>query len=246
MHLAALARDLGLGRVEPRPIGHASNLVVHLEPAPVVARVMTATRVLHEDVPGWLARVVDVASFLAGRDAPVAPPTDLVAPGPHEHEGEWVTLWRWVDDAPGPPPRPAETAASLRELHAALADYPGDLPSFTETAVALDRLPEVGHLRAELGRVRPLIATAGPVQPLHGDPGPSNTLREDGRLLWNDLEDVCVGPVAWDLASALGEGPARTALAAYGEEVDPEELDRFAEVFDLYARIWRAWRTQEA
>ena len=39
-----------------------SNLVVHLKPAPVVARVMTATAALHQDVETWLAREVAVGS----------------------------------------------------------------------------------------------------------------------------------------------------------------------------------------
>ncbi len=250
MNLAALARDLGLGRVDPRRIGHASNLVVHLHPAPVVARVMTATRVLHDDEPAWLERVVSVASFLAERDAPVAPPTDLVAPGPHAHEGEWVTLWRWIDADPGPPPTPAEAARSLRVLHAGLAEYPGELPSFAETARELDVLlerrppgPEDEPLREELARLRPGIRTAGTVQPLHGDVSLSNVLREHGRLLWNDLEDVCIGPVSWDLTGLTWKGPAREVLAAYGDRVDPTEIARFEELFALYGRVWRTYRS---
>lgn len=173
-----------------------------------------------------------------------------MAPGPHEHEGEWVTLWRLVADDPGPAPSAAEAARSLRGLHAALADYPGELPSFsvttTELEVLLDRLtagPAVEADRAELLRLGPeLWRLSGPVQPLHGDVSLSNVLRENGRLLWNDLEDVCVGPVSWDLTGLTSKEPAREVLAAYGEDVDPAEIARFEEVFALYGRVWRAYR----
>jgi hypothetical protein len=37
-------------------IAAGSNVLVHLKPAPVVARVMTGTALLHDDVELWLAR----------------------------------------------------------------------------------------------------------------------------------------------------------------------------------------------
>jgi len=42
-----------------------SNVLVHLRPSPVVARVMTGTVVLHDDPLRWLTREVSVLSFLA-------------------------------------------------------------------------------------------------------------------------------------------------------------------------------------
>lgn len=237
MNLAALARELGLGRVEPRRIGHASNLVVHLHPAPVVARVMTATRVLHRDVPVWLGRVVSVASYLADRDAPVAPPTDLVAPGPHAHEGEWVTLWRWIESEPGPTPTSRDLGTSLRELHAALAEYPGELRPFTDVREEILWLHEQLGCHEDLDRLDVFDRSFPHVQPIHGDVSPQNVLREYGRLLWNDWEDVCVGPVGWDLAEL-----EETGVAAYGDGATPEDLAAFRTVYALYGRAWRAYR----
>src|SRR5690606_15358109 len=51
----------------------ASNVLVHLKPTPVVARVMTATAVLHDDVESWLGREVAVGAFLANRGLAVSP-----------------------------------------------------------------------------------------------------------------------------------------------------------------------------
>ena len=102
-------------------------MLVHLKPAPVVARVMTATAVLHDDLKRWLAREVAVGAFLAGTDL-VVEPTDILPPGPHERDGLWMTLWKFVEhDKQAPPPQPRELGGSLRALHAALAGFPGDL-----------------------------------------------------------------------------------------------------------------------
>ena len=50
-----------------------SNVLVHLRPAPVVARVMTGTALLHDDPERWLAREVAVGTFLGERAWPSRP-----------------------------------------------------------------------------------------------------------------------------------------------------------------------------
>src|SRR3954452_1030473 len=67
-------------------VAAGSNVLVHLKPAPVVARVMTGTAMLHGDVERWLAGEVAVGAFLGARGLAVAP-TDVPPPGPHEHDG---------------------------------------------------------------------------------------------------------------------------------------------------------------
>ncbi|HEY0388647.1 MAG TPA: phosphotransferase [Gaiellales bacterium] len=86
-----------------------------------------------------------------------------------------------------------------------------------------------------------------PVQAIHGDASISNLLRAGGRLLWNDLEDVCRGPVLWDVAGlvvearALGRSEEYVAgvLRAYGGQ-DLDELRDFMEAHTLYTTIWHA------
>ena len=105
-------------------IAAGSNVLVHLKPAPVVARVMTGTAVLHDDVEQWLAREVAVGAFVAERSDLVVPPSDLLPPGPHEQDGLWMTLWKFVphDDAgsaagaTGTRPFAAATACGARRL----------------------------------------------------------------------------------------------------------------------------------
>src|SRR4051812_4551012 len=123
----AVAREHGVACDEAVRIAAGSNVLVHLKPAPVVARVMTGTVVLHDDPELWLLREVAVGSYLAETGLVVAP-SGLLPPGPHERGGLWMTMWEFVaHDADAPPPEPQELGRSLRELHAALADFPGDL-----------------------------------------------------------------------------------------------------------------------
>jgi hypothetical protein len=246
-----VAREHGLACDDAVLLAGGSNALVHLRPAPVVARVMTGTAVLHDDPERWLAREVAVGAYLAARTDRVVAPTDLLPPGPHERDGEWMTLWTFVaHDEQAPLPAPAELGRSLRELHEALAGYPGDLEPLDGVRGWLARLldelrpsPEVDRLRGRLEALAPVVFdSALPAQPLHGDASLSNLLRTPGGPVWNDLEDVCTGPVAWDLAGLMaGSADPDELLAGYG---DPgvEDLSPFLEAHALYGVIWRAFR----
>ena len=241
-----------------------SNVLVHLKPTPVIARVMTGTAVLHADVERWLAREVAVGTFLGDRGLAV-PPTDVLAPGPHVHEGLWMTFWKFVEhDAARPLPRAHELGGSLRELHDALADFPGELGPLIEIRDWLDRLlgelrpspaltaQDRDLLRFHLQELTPAVFESPlPAQTIHGDASLSNLLRTDAGVIWNDLEDVCVGPVHWDVAGLVLEAgaPGRSEtfaadfLRAY-DGLELEELTDFIAAHRLYATVWRAFDTQ--
>ena len=259
----AVAREHGVACDEAVRIAAGSNVLVHLKPAPVVARVMTGTAVLHDDPERWLAREVAVGAFLAERTDLVVPPSDLLPPGPHERDGLWMTLWKFVPhDEHAPPPEPRELGRSLRALHAALAGFPGDLAPLSGIRDWLGRLlaelrPSPGLTRRDIDRLRlrldaltPVVFESSlPAQALHGDASMSNLLRTDSGLVWNDLEDVCAGPVAWDLSGLVASARARgqsaefidELLAAYGEP-GVERLETFLEAHALYDVVWRAFQ----
>src|SRR5712691_1898503 len=135
-----VARAHGLPTDRARVVRDLTNVIVHLEPAPVVARVpVTLARLRGAD---WFAREIELARFLTDAGAPIVPPAPDVDPGPHEHDGFHVTLWRYDDHDPEGLDAHA-AGESLRELHEALAPFPGGLPS-------CDRLGEVRRLLAEL------------------------------------------------------------------------------------------------
>ncbi len=260
-----VAREHGVACDEAVVIAAGSNVLVHLKPAPVVARVMTGTAVLHDDVEQWLSREVAVGAFLAERTDDVVPPSDILPPGPHQQDGLWMTLWKFVrHDEQAPLPEPEELGRSLRGLHTALAGFPGDLPPLREVQDWLARLlaglrpspaltqRDIDGLRVDLDALTPAVFDSSlPAQALHGDASMSNLLRTDGGLVWNDLEDVCVGPVAWDVAGLVAAARARgqsakfieAFLAAYGEP-GVEGLESFLEAHALYDIVWQAYEAQ--
>jgi len=261
----AVARKHGVACDEAVRIGAGSNVLVHLKPAPVVARVMTATAVLHDDAERWLAREVAVAAFVAERSDLVVAPADILPPGPHVQDGLWMTLWKFVPhDAQAPAPEPRQLGRSLRSLHAVLADFQGDLAPLSETRDWLERLldelrrsplltqQDIQWLRCELDALTPAVFESSlPAQALHGDASMSNLLRTESGPVWIDLEDVCAGPVAWDIAGLVTSARARgqsakfieELLAAYGEP-GVEDLGTFLEAHALYEVVWQAFEAR--
>jgi hypothetical protein len=247
-------------------INAGSNLLVHLRPSPVVARVMTGTVALHDDLERWLANEVSVLSFLAPTGLAVAP-SPLIDPGPHRSGGLWMTFWEQVehrrgDDLPGDAER---LGGALRELHHELSGFEGELPGFADLQRDIERL--LGQLRPSAAltarKIESLVerlqamsetvfAAPWPAQALHGDASLWNLLRAtSGRLVWNDFEDTFRGPVHWDLAGYLisleahGADPAFVAgaLDAYGG-IDHRELEPFTAAHQVYDEIWRSYDAQ--
>src|SRR5881397_2423669 len=86
----SLARRLGLAFDEAEIIGRGMNVLVHLRPAPVVARV---TRRAH------LVRPVDTLTGGIGLARHLGehavPPSALIDPGPHVEGGRYITFWTY-------------------------------------------------------------------------------------------------------------------------------------------------------
>ncbi len=239
-------------------LASGSNVLVHLRPAPVVARVMTGTAELHDDVETWLSREVAVGRFLGERGLAVSP-ADLAPPGPHQQDGLWMTFWELaeVDGSAGTPTAEA-LGRALRDMHDALAEFTVSLGPLSDVRDWLDRLAaelpaEAGNgLRRRLTELSPVVFESSlALQPIHGDVAIGNLLQTPGGLLWNDFEDVCAGPVHWDVAGLVaeareldhGEAFAAAIVDAYGG-IELGELDEFAEAHTLYATIWHAHAAQ--
>lgn len=118
---------------------------------------------------------------------------------------------------------PPTSAAMLGQLHEALASYPGDLPTLvgplTDVSTALTISSDATLHRAAAELVP--LALSWPRRPLHGDAHTGNVLMAPNGPLWTDFEDVCVGPVEWDLASMT---ITDEALAAYPGTIDRARL----------------------
>jgi hypothetical protein len=118
----AVAAAHGL-RTKPRVLQDGINVVLHLAPAPVVARVATLTRLLRHDGLTPFGREVSLAGALASAGAPVVPPSDLLPPGPHRHGDTVLSFWTYTTVLPERP-GPVETAAAFGELHDRLVGLP--------------------------------------------------------------------------------------------------------------------------
>ncbi len=262
---AAVAGKCGLAQDGAVVIHSESNVIVHLRPAPVVARVMTGTVVLHDDPARWLAREVSVLEFLAPSGLAVAP-SALVAPGPYHHNALWMTLAEWIPDV-----HPAtdlddthRLGRALRDLHDQLRQFEGELGSLGELRDDIQRLlgelrpadpweaDAIVSLRARLDELSEVVFESTlPTQALHGDVSLRNLLDTPRGLIWNDFEDTFRGPVHWDLASYVSSLRAHGASSRFVREMldgygwdDERELAPFFAAQDVYDEIWHMYDRQ--
>ncbi|MFD1720768.1 phosphotransferase family protein [Amnibacterium endophyticum] len=241
-----LARRLGLRVEQPVVLRDRSNLLVRLDPAPVVARVAGQTTVVRHG-PAWLAREIEVARFLGEAGAPVVPPSPLLPAGPHEYLGLVISFWTAVQEVGEVDPVAA--GAALRRCHELLAGFEGDLPrwgALREVERILDRLARTEALDASRARkvlhlLRDRITAAAlPEQAVHGDAHLGNVLQTADGPRWNDWEDAFAGPTGWDLACLLASDRpgSASAAASTADEVPADALAALVEARRLQAAAW--------
>lgn len=197
-----------------------SNLIVHLRPAPVVLRIATLTARARGDPLPYVAREVEFASYLAGVGAAVPPASPLVAPGPYVVAGWALSAWGYVEHELGVVPDVQAAFGALDELHAAMRDFPGELPLLNPAADDFDRVLRFSVNEGLVSRDRAadltgrrdlllagLLGLASDRQALHGDAFASNAVRTKAGVVWLDLEDCCSGPAVWDLAIFVRRDP---------------------------------------
>ncbi|MDX6682865.1 MAG: hypothetical protein QOG94_2904 [Solirubrobacteraceae bacterium] len=252
----AVAARHGVRCDEPVVLRAASNLLVRLAPAPVVARVSTVTATVR-DGDAWYAREIAMASHLVAAGAPVVAPSAEIDPGPHHHDGLSLSFWTYVDEA-GRSLDAHEAGRRLRLCHEALASFAGELPRWAvldEAHRALAGLESSGALDAgdaallrragERARAR-IDAHAPALQAIHGDAHLHNVINGPDGPLWNDWEDCFLGPRAWDLgcmhaaARAFGDDPLPIAAAqrGYGDAIGDEAIDACVEGRRFQGTVW--------
>ena len=229
-------------------------MLVQLQPAPVVARVATTTGLVRKPTERWLALDLELAKFLSAQNFPVVPPATLLPPGPHLHDGLALTFWEFVKHDRSYVASTAEVGPFLREMHAVLQAYPGELRNlspFTEIPQWLDEIErwdkvaaaDLKVLRRGYSEIAAKIdAFRLPEQPLHGDAHRKNLLKTSRGLMWTDFEDACRGPIEWDLACFVrtsGENK-ETALASYRGNFELGAVDLFFDARDLQGAAWGA------
>ena len=140
----AVSRNLGLHCSDaPEVIADGSNVLVHLVPSPVVARVATTTALVRKPAQWWLALDLDLAGYLAARNFPVVPPSRELPPGPHLHDGLALTFWEFVEHDRNYIANAQEVGLFLRDFHAELRGYSGPLCRLSPFAEIPQWLDEV-------------------------------------------------------------------------------------------------------
>jgi phosphotransferase family enzyme len=237
------ATSLGVTCDDPVVLHDRSNMVIHLRPAAVIARVATLTARVRPGVASWFRRDALLAAHAASRGVlttrPFAPVVTV--------DGFVVGLWHHEPHDSSPSLSPGEVAERLFELHVALADYAGSLPRSGPCEDVVRALPLVtappsvlAVLAAEAERLRSAVA-AFPARPLHGDAHAGNLLATPAGLMWNDFEDTWLGPLGWDLAclSTSRRVDGAAAVAAYPGSVPARELAACVELRELLGVVWR-------
>lgn len=253
------ASDLDLEVTDTEVLHEAFSVVVRLAPTPVVARipVVHPPGVTAEQVEERQCRELDVAGWLDEHGVPTTRPSPLVPPEPVRQDGFAITFWELVETTPDHQAYRAADPEVAAALHLALAAYPGELPFLAPFNGALPAMVEaaegspllsaqdVDRLHAQWHALAPVLADEdafqarfGPttVQPIQGDAPVHNVIRSPRGLLFADFEDVCRGPVEWDLAGLGAE-----AVAAYDDSVENLDLrrtdPRLVEAMDAARRV---------
>jgi Ser/Thr protein kinase RdoA (MazF antagonist) len=248
----SVAARLGVACADPVVLADGANVVVHLSPSPVVAKVAASTPAVRADVAAWLQRELDVAVFLSEAGIPVMEPASELPATVHHGDGHVMSFWTYLAPSGTEPPDEDTIGSMLRDLHAALRAYTvpqavltplGDIPVFLARPQTLLSPADVTVLTEAFRRLtEDLAAAAAPGQVLHGDAGAGNLMATGGRWVWHDFEDTCAGPVAWDLAATTAS-PRRDRsriLAAYGDLVDAVQLRTCEQLRRLHLTIWYA------
>jgi hypothetical protein len=113
----AAAASLGVRCAEPALLADGANVIVHLRPSPVVAKVAASTTAIRPDPARWLQRELDLAAFLTRAGAPVMAPSPEVPATAHRAGGHVMTIRVFPADNhfffPGAgPSSPAELATA--------------------------------------------------------------------------------------------------------------------------------------
>jgi hypothetical protein len=206
----SVAAGSGIPCADPVILADGANVIVHLTPSPVVAKVAASTAAVRPDAAAGLQRELDVALFLTGEGAPVVPPSTEVPVTTHRVDGQIMSFWTYLPPASPSRPDAATLGSMLRDLHAVLRSYPGAAPwlaPLSDIEAFLSRpQPRLADadVAALAGAFKRLAAGLDPAldqgQVLHGDAGAGNLMATGAGWVWHDFEDVCSGPVAWDLA----------------------------------------------
>lgn len=250
--LVSFAREHGVRVDDPVVLGDTSNIVVHLRPAPVVARVPHVTASGRDRPDVGLARELAITRHLHQHGFPTTAPSTELPPGPHRLAGAstWVSFVEYVPFEPVGDDDAAQVGASLAALIDVMADMTDDegifdrcLADEADVSLAMleGRIDEVD--RQLLVELRAAAFTDPGAAPriVHADPHRSNVgRRQDGEIMWFDFDDAVRDSPLVDLATLHHSWPEAGAVACRRLGIDPAgaEIGRFVRQRVAWGDIW--------
>ncbi|WP_240762977.1 phosphotransferase [Paenibacillus thalictri] len=205
---------MGLTGITPNVLSQGGNLIVHLAPHPVVARMaVVRSQEYPYEAYRMLDREIQAVSHLHAKGVPVLLPTNLIEPKPHDIGGIWTTFWTYVPPVNLPSPSSPEALGLVSALSVGIADFPQELPQlgvWEQTCLSAARLRQQSDRRVQallqtFERIDEQMRTeTRQLVPCHGDAHRRNLLPSPACWLWTDFEDMSRMPAYWDLASYVG------------------------------------------
>ena len=220
-----IAAEAGFTEITPIELSSGGNLIIHLSPYPIVARISTVLSKQDADYAyAILNRELHVARHLHSKGVPVLLPTNLADAGPYDVGGTWMTFWNYASPIALRFPSPSEAVELVRILFVAMKDFHDELPVlgvWERTCQSAIRLSENSDQRIQsllniFTRVdKQMRLEQSFLKPCHGDAHSRNLLPSPEGWVWNDFEDVSLMPEYWDMASFVCN------LALFGGTQEP-------------------------
>ncbi|SDC26521.1 Phosphotransferase enzyme family protein [Paenibacillus sp. UNCCL117] len=242
LQVSLIAEKTGLTEITPIELSKGGNLIIHLAPHPIVARIATvSSKEDSEYAYKVLDRELRVARHLQSKSIPALSPSELIDAGPYDAGGAWMTLWRYVPPTQLQPPSPSEAVELVNRLSIAMKDFSGDLPVlgvWKRACQSANKLRSSSDQRIQtllsvFQRVNERMCNESNVLiPCHGDAHARNLLPSPEGWIWSDFEDVSLMPAYWDLASFVGN---HALLGGIQQPTFKYILDHFDNGTDLKA-----------
>jgi aminoglycoside phosphotransferase (APT) family kinase protein len=206
--LADVCRQIAVPASDAQLLHLHGNAVFALPSAGLVVRISTSLA-----ARARIAESLKVTAWLGTAGFPCTVPAGFTGQ-PFTSAGKVASVWRYIPEAPSPPPTAGDLARILKDLHS--RPLPLSPPqTFTDPlagiSAALQSAPPDAMPRPDrdwlAGQVtvfsRKWAELRFPLPPslVHGDAHPGNLIRaQDGTIVLGDWDHVAIGPPEWDLA----------------------------------------------
>lgn len=210
--LRVFTEENGLNNVSFKILSESGNLIVHLSPYKIVARIAvydTCNKTLYNR----MLSEIKIVNFLERNGLDVISSNVSIPSGPHKLSDYYFTLWKFEEKDHGKKYSPELAMDCLEKLADKLIDYNGDLPIlgvWKRVGRSAENLrhsekTKIIELVNDYDQLNKYFLSIDPkdLKPSHGDAHAYNLFPTSSRWLWSDFEDASLMPKYWDWVSLL-------------------------------------------